>query len=184
MQVDSQQEPHTTAPNREQDVHSMQASDLTRKEGVGRCYYTPTAQTCQSEQSIQLHGSTPPCAWFFNVTWYIVFAQFLLQIRLDRHGHYLAVYVLYVEVYILYTWPSPVPPSSLQTLASSRPQIAISTSRLAADSGFNDFHVKADGVPTGVCVGLSSATELPPVPLESLGCLCRWQACRPSSSQL
>lgn len=40
MQVDSQQEPHTTAPNREQDVHSMQASDLTRKEGVGRCYYT------------------------------------------------------------------------------------------------------------------------------------------------
>ena len=40
MQVDGQQQPCTTDSDREQDMHSMQAPDLTPKEGVGRCYYT------------------------------------------------------------------------------------------------------------------------------------------------
>ena len=40
MQGDCQQQPHTTASDREQHMQSVQASDLTHKEGVGRCYYT------------------------------------------------------------------------------------------------------------------------------------------------
>lgn len=40
MQVDEQQQPYTTVSDREQEDHNKQASDLTPKEGVGRCYYT------------------------------------------------------------------------------------------------------------------------------------------------
>lgn len=40
MQMDSQQQPHDTASDRGQDMHSMQTPDLTPREGVGRCYYT------------------------------------------------------------------------------------------------------------------------------------------------
>lgn len=40
MQVDGEQQPHTTASDRQQHMHGMRASDLTHKEGVGRCYYT------------------------------------------------------------------------------------------------------------------------------------------------
>lgn len=62
MQVDSQQQPRSTASDSEQDVHSMQASDLTRKEGVGRCYYTHLPRLVKvSEAHTCMHPSLCMC---------------------------------------------------------------------------------------------------------------------------
>ena len=154
MQVDGQQQPRTTASDREQHTHSMQASDLTPKEGVGRCYYTQLPRLIKVSKAYRcmVPFLSLSLVLLCDMVFFYLFmkVQCLFQVKAVRPGKFVELCWLYIPPPLL---PGTFVPAPCNSQPPATPSPFKTLNRYQQNCGFRASHVKAKGtasLPTAV----------------------------------